>query len=755
MLLTTARKLEGTEDFPLTKHLLPLLALATIVTHAHAQAPGIRTVEEVDTNPTGFAPSGGKWSPDSRVYAFVASDAATLNGSQPVGSPGDIVAIDAASGRAGVLASVAQLSSLSSAAINEKDRDHRARYNLAAFVWADDAKHLMLDNGGLLWLYDIASGTGAQIVDTGAGSGDDPKFAPDAKSVSYLRGHNLYVHPVGSGAEVALTANGSDAMLNGEVDWVYLEELEGRSNYFWSPDSTQLAYLQMDETNVPQFPIADWIPTHTTIDAQRYPQPGDPNPSVRVGVVAAQGGATRWISVPFSAGNDYIPRFGWVDANTLYIEVLTRDHQHLNLYLADARTGKSKLVHAETDAKYLDDNYDVTFLAGGRFLNTSWKDGHTHAYLYHFDPQHPLDAEATLVRQMTRGDFEVQDPQVRGETMYFSSNEGNVLESHLWAMKLDGSGKHRVTFDLGTQDLDIAPDGKHFINSTSTRTAAPVESICSTAATPACSTFWASNPIVASSGVTSKPVSVLAADGVTKLYGVLTEPAGAAAGSVPIILNPYGGPLTTVELRNAWSSSQLFDDLLAQHGFAVLALENRGMGGRGRTFQQACFRNFGPVQLTDQLAALDQTLAAHAELDAKRVGWWGWSWGGTFTLYAMTHSDRIKAGVAVAPVTDFRNYDSIYTERYMGLPTAADSTYQRDADVTSAAMLRGRLLLAQGTGDDNVHMSNVIQFIQPLIGAGIEYDLQLFPRKTHSIAGYQTRNELFHRIVAQFERYLK
>ncbi len=199
----------------------------------------------------------------------------------------------------------------------------------------------------------------------------------------------------------------ADALLNGEVDWVYLEELDVRTNYSWSPDSKTLAYLQMDEAKVPKSPIEDFIPTHATVSWQRYPQPGDPNPAVRVGVVPVTGGPTTWVNVPFSPNNDYIPRFGWIDANTVYVEVLTRDQKHLNLYLADARTGASHLLHTEADPKYLEDNYDITFLPHGRFINASWRDGHMHLYLYSFDQQYPLATDATLVRPLTRGEHDV------------------------------------------------------------------------------------------------------------------------------------------------------------------------------------------------------------------------------------------------------------------------------------------------------------------------------------------------------------
>ena len=719
---------------------------------AAAQTSSIRTVEFANSNPSGTPPQGGSWSPDGKRLTFVATD------SSVVGEAGDIVQIDAASGRPAVLATKAQLDALSSDGISEKDKDHRERYQMSNFLWADDSRHLLLDKGGRLWLYSIAEGKGTMIVDTGAGSGSDAKFSPDAKLVSYLRGHNLYVHPVaGAAKETALTANGSDAMLNGEVDWIYLEELDVRSNYFWSPDSSSIAYLQMNEEKVPQFPINDWIPTHTAVDMQRYPQPGDPNPAVRVGIVSAKGGETRFIDVPFSAGNDAVPRFGWVDANTVYVEVLTRDNTHENVYFADVKTGKSRLAYSDTDSKYLDYKYDIDFLGHGKFATTSWRDGYAHLYLYQFDEKHPLASEAKLLRQLETGEYEVE--QVSGyddksDSLFFTSDQGSPLQDNLWSVKLDGTQKHRLTSGDGMHQVTVSPDGQNFSDEFNNATSPTVARVCTVAASD-CKSFWKSRPVAPASGVTSGFVTLLAADGKTTLYGHLTRPSNAAPGSVPLIMNPYGGPLSTPSITDSWAGGNLFNELLAQHGFAVLEVDNRGMGGRGREFQQASYRNFGPVQFADQVASLDQALAKYLELDAKRIGWWGWSFGGTFTLYAMTHTDRIKAGVAVAPVTDFRNYDSLYTERYLGLPSANQGVYDTGSDVLAAKNLKGHVLIAHGTGDDNVHIANTIQFIQPLIEAGVPYDLQLFPRKTHSIAGLAARNELFHRILYQFETYLK
>ena len=209
-------------------------------------------------------------------------------------------------------------------------------------------------------------------------------------------------------------------------------------------------------------------------------------------------------------------------------------------------------------------------------------------------------------------------------------------------------------------------------------------------------------------------------------------------------------------VTNQWGGdSFLFDQLLAQHGFAVLHTDGRGTAQRGRDFAQAAYHNFGPIQFEDQLIVADAALTKYPQLDARRQGWWGWSWGGTFTLYAMTHSDRFRAGVAVAPVTDWHNYDSIYTERYMSEPAQFASGYKDFSVVNSAANLKGHVLLVHGTGDDNVHIQNTVQFVQQLTVNDIPYDLQVYPRKTHSISGSEVRPHLFGRILAQFETYLK
>jgi dipeptidyl-peptidase-4 len=717
------------------------LSLATFPLSAQAPAKPL-TVEAIYGHGPliGTQPMGLAWSPDGKHLTFMAV--------------GELSEIEPGSDDAYVVVNRARLASFSGVGTSEQDRDHRERYKMASYLWAPDSAHMLFDMSGHLWLYDLHTRAGVQVGSTGAASGDDPKFSPDGDSISFIREHGLAVvrlkDPSTPMTVVAPAPN--KTTLNGEVDWVYEEELDVRSNYFWSPDSKRLAYLEMNEAEVPAYPITDWIPTHATVDVQRYPQPGDPNPAVRVGVVSAGGSKTVWVSLHIRAGQDYIPRFGWVDAKTVWIETLARDQRHRDFYFADAETGQAHAVLQLTDDKFINDKYDV-WVGGGSIVLTNWADGHTHLYLYSYDPADPAHATAKLERQLTQGDFEVGDVfrvDLARKLIDYASNEGSSLDQQLWQVNFIGERKP-LSAGAGTHTGIFASSGSAFVERQSSRMEPPTIRVCAEASK--CNLLWATKALEPYHLRAPQQIEVKAHDGTT-LYATLLLPEGAAPASVPLIVNPYGGP-GAATVVNRWSDGLLFDELLAQHGFAVLHADNRGMGGRGRAFAQAAWHNFGAVQLEDQLTVVDAALARFPQLDPKRLGWWGWSWGGTFTIYAMTHSDRFRAGVAVAPVTDYRNYDSIYTERFLGLPAEFPSGYNEFSMLQAAANLKGRLLLAHGTGDDNVHIENSVQFVQKLIEVGIPYDLQIYPRKTHSIAGPDVRQHLFNRILAHFEEYLK
>lgn len=726
-----------------------LLAFLVVFAAAHAQAPAPThpwTVKEIygGGDPTGYPPGGISWSPDGTRATYL--------------SNGNVMQIAVADGKLTRLIDRATIAPLLDAPISEQDRDHRNRYGEPDYIWSPDSEHLLFDTNGELWLYNLRTGKGADVGNSQMQSGDNPKFSPDGNQLSYVRNHNLFVQNVhGDHTPIALTFSQDPALLNGEVDWVYLEELNVRSNYFWSPDSKRIVYLQMDETNVPLYPITDWLPVHPTVEEQRYPQPGDANPAVRVGVVSIAGGPTRWLSIPLSAGNDYIPRFGWVNANVVWVETLTRDQKHLNIYFADVRTGAVKLALAQTEPKYFTETYGVKFVGDHQFLIRSWRDGYTHIYRYTFDPANPLGSEARLANELEKGPYEVVKIGTVDQatnTVYYISNESGPREEQVWAVRLDGGGKRQITHVPGVHEADFPPRGGSFIDTFSSHMQPPTVSYC--AAQGNCSPFWKSHPITGHTLVAPELLTLKAADGKTTLYGTLQLPVGATApASVPLIVHPYGGPAVD-EAKNSWGGNGFFfDQLLAEHGFAVLHVDNRGMAGRGRAFEQVAYHNFGPPELADQLAAVDQVLTKYPQLDPNRMGWFGWSWGGTFTLYALSHSDRFLMGASGAPVTDWRNYDSIYTERYLGLPSQDPEAYRDDSVVNSAANLHGHLIMFHGTGDDNVHFANTVQYIQKLLDAGIPYDYNIFPRKTHSVAGPVDQTHLHNRLLWEFETYLK
>lgn len=729
-----------------------VLACLFVPVAVHAAFP--QAVPESQTHPwtvkeiysgglTGYPPSGMSWSPDGKRVTYLAD--------------GNVMQIQVSDGKLTKLIDRSKIAFLLNAKISEQDRDHRGRYDERDYTWSPDSDHLLFDTDGELWLYDLRSGAGADVGNTHMQSGDDPKFSPNGDSISYIRDNDLVVQSVrGSHTPRNLTDTHDTAILNGGIDWVYLEELNVRSNYFWSPDSKQLAYLQMNETHVPLYPITDWLPVHAAVDEQRYPQPGDPNPAVRVGVVSATGGATRWLQVPLDSGNDYIPRFGWVDANVVWVETLARNHKYMDIYFADTRTGKVKLALAQTDPKYFTMTYDVKFVGDDQFLIQSWRDGYTHTYRYTFDAANPVGSEARLANELESGPYETVQIGTVDEatgTVYYLSSERDSRQQQVWAVQLDGSNKREITKSIGFHEADFPPKGGSFIDTFSSRTQPPIVSYCT--AEGNCTPFWKSHAVAGHTLIPPVALTLKAADGTTTLYGTLQLPEGVTApASVPLIVNPYGGP-GVGEAKDRWGGGgYFFDLLLAEHGFAVLHMDNRGMAGRGRDFEQVAYHNFGPPEFADQMAAVDQVLKKYPQLDPHRMGWWGWSWGGTFTLYALSHTDRFLAGASVAPVTDWGNYDSIYTERYMGLPSQNPNGYRDDSVVNSAKNLRGHLIIFHGTGDDNVHFENTIQYIQRLIDAGVPYDYNIFPRKTHSIAGPAAREELFNRLVNFFERYV-
>ncbi len=745
---------------------LACLVIASSLLFAQDAAPQVQktlTIEDI-FQPGGIlgrGPENVQWSPDGTKVSFVQRD--------DTGQHGELYYVDVTTGKPAVLVASGKLAALApptSAIKDERKKEAAQRYSIAAYQWSPDSKHLLFDSMGQLWFYSLDTGTGVQVTDSPDES-SDPKFSPDGTRISYIRKHNLYTRPVGGGGEHQLTKDGNDNVLNGEVDWVYEEELYSRSNYFWSPGGKDVVFLQMNEKEVPSYPITDWMGLHATVDQQKYPQPGDPNPGVKLGVAGSGGGKMKWITAgggktgSLQLGDDpdvLIPRFGWVRDGVVWAMALNRVQDRLDLYFIDINSGKWQLMMTENTDAWIDMHPEVDFkllASGDHYLWTSWRDGHNHIYLYQIDKGDPLVKSAALVAQLTKGDWEVESIDAIDEqkgVVYFSANEGDWRQRNEFAVGLDGQNLHRISKQDGTHQADFDPkNAKYYVDDYSALKVTPSASLCSVDGT--CTVFWQSHGIDAYRLLTPKFVDFKAADGTTVLQGeILLPPPGGSMivnGQAPLIVNPYGGPGAQT-VRDAWSGGDLFDQILAQQGFAVLHVDNRGMANRGKAFALPIKHNLGPVELSDQIAATKQALAIFPQLDGTRVGFWGWSYGGYFTLYALEHSDMFKGGVAVAPVTDWRNYDSIYTERYMGLPKDNEAGYKKSSPVNFAADLHGRLLEVHGTSDDNVHMQNTIQMVNNLINAGKQFQLMVYPGKTHGIGGTAARTHLFHMIDDHF-----
>ena len=700
---------------------------------------------------TGRAPENVQWSPDSAQLSFVQRD--------DTGEHGELWSINPATGEKKVLVSEAKLSSLApdvNKIKNEREKERITRYSVAAYHWSPDSKSLLFDSLGQLWLFRLESGTAVQFTSAPEPS-DDPKFSPDGNHVAYVRKHNLYVRPVSGESDKQLTKDKDENLLNGEVDWVYAEELDVRSNYFWSPDSSQIVFLQMDESKVPSYPITDWLPLNPQVEQEKYPKPGDPNPAVRLGVINAKGGGVKWISLTEDR-DIYIPRFGWIRDGLLWAQVLNRKQDTLDIYFVDAKSGHSRKVLTENSPDaWVNVSDDFRILkSGDRFLWSSWRDGHTHLYLYSFDKQNPLNSEATLERQLTQGEFEVMG--VKGidadaGLVYFASNQSDPRQEQIFSGKLDGSGFQRISKEAGTHTASFSPNGKYFVDGYSASVTASRRSVCSAAGSP-CFPIWESRSIGEYGFIAPKDVELKAEDG-TPLYGQLVMPINPAADKVPLIVNVYGGPAAQM-VKDAFGAgvTSPFNEMMAQHGYAVFAVDNRGTPNRGRRFLAALGHQFGAVELRDQLASLDQLLAQYPMLDRSRVCIWGWSNGGSMTLYSLLHSDAYRCGISGAPVTDWHDYDSIYTERYLGLPKENQRGYSESSMPAVANKLHGSLLLIHGTSDDNVHLQNSIQMINSLIQAGKQFRLMLYPGKTHGVTGKE-RAHLYQMMEDSLEQNLK
>jgi dipeptidyl-peptidase-4 len=614
--------------------------------------------------------------------------------------------------------------------------------------WFADGKRLLVAASGDLFIVDIAKGRFDPLTQSPEVE-RDPKLSPDNRYVSFRRGPDLYTVEVASKVVVRLTMSGSGTLLNGQADWVYPEELDLNTAHWWSPDSRSIAYLQFDTVREPIYPQVSLVNSRGVLEPERYPQAGDPNAEVRVGVVGPSGGETKWMDFGEPRGA-LLARVVWSpDSRSVLAERLNRVQNKLDLLLADISTGASRTILHEEDPQWINVKGEPKFLASGnQFLFTSERSGFRHLYLYTIDGK--------LEKQLTSGDWQVDDVTGIDETrrrVLFVSTEAGPTERQLYAVGLDGMNKQRLTKDAGTHSVSLAPHGTYFLDDANSL-GNPVRRTLFKADGSELREFRAADNSTSDFDILpTRIVQVKASDG-TVLYGRMIKPAGFDANKkYPAVVIVYGGP-GVQSVKNAWTGLT-WEQALAQQGFVVWQLDNRGSTGRGHKFESVIYHDMGAHELADQKDGISY-LVSQGFVDAQRIGLYGWSYGGYMTLYAITHAPGlIKAAIAGAPVTNWRNYDSIYTERYMGLPEDDAEAYQRSSPLASAAGMSGtRLLMIHNIEDDNVHFQNSMQMAEAFEKAGKQFFMLVYPQKTHGVSGPEHKH-LLEAETAFFEENLK
>jgi dipeptidyl-peptidase-4 len=609
--------------------------------------------------------------------------------------------------------------------VRSRDLVFDAGYTRAVLTLNDD-----------LYLFVFATGRAARLTAT-AGEEEEPEFSPDGSKVAFVRAHNLFVVDAATARESALTSDGTALVLNGMLDWVYEEEIFGRGQtraFWWSPDSSRLAFLRIDDTPVSPYLTLDDISYDPRVETWRYPRAGEPNPTVRLGVASASGAAAvEWVNLAKYASADFlVVRVIWTPAGKLAYEVQNRTQSWLDLDVADVSAGgvsAPTTLFRETSQYWInsEDTTTPTWLADGSFLWLSGRSGFTHAYHY--------AADGTLLGQVTNGRWELRalhGVDARSGFVYFSGTERSPIGSDVYRVRLNGSGFERLSVSSGTHHADFSPDFAFYIDRW-TDVSTPSQVRLQRGDGKEIRTLHDNHVAALAEYRFSKPefVQVKTRDGFVMEAMMIKPPDFNPSKRYPVYQFTYGGPHSQ-EVRNAWSQENLFHQLLAQKGVIVWICDNRTASGKGVESAWQVSRHFGETELRDIEDGLSW-LKRQPYVDASRIGIHGWSYGGFLTAYALTHSTSFAMGIAGGTVADWRDYDSVYTERFMGLPKDNPDGYRNSSPRFAAANLHGALLLMHGEIDDNVHLQNTMQFAYELQQANKPFRLMIYPRSRHGV----------------------
>ncbi|TRX02455.1 S9 family peptidase [Flavobacterium gawalongense] len=572
----------------------------------------------------------------------------------------------------------------------------------------------------------------------------EPTFSPDGKKIVYARENNLYIYDLASNKSTPITTDGKkNNIINGITDWVYEEEFAFVRAFDWSADSKKVAYIRFDESQVPEFSMSMFgKDLYPTIQTFKYPKAGEKNAAVSLHIYDANTNATKNINLG-NYNDFYIARMKWTnDVNVLSAQVLNRHQDNLDLLFIDGNSGATKVVLNEKDKAYVDVTDNLTFLKDNSFIWTSEKDGFNHIYVY--------NKMGKLKNQVTKGKWEVTNYNGFDEktnTVFYQSVENGSINRDVYRIGLDGKNKVRLSKNVGTSAATFSPNFQYYINTFSSALQ-PTTYTLNDAKTGKQVKVIENNEALASKlkayNLPAKEFFVLKTEKGNELNAWIMKPKDFdASKKYPVFMVQYSGPGSQQAVNQWGSSNEYWFMMLAQQGYIVACVDGRGTGYKGADFKKCTQKELGKYEMEDQIDAA-KVIGNYAFVDKARIGIWGWSFGGFMASNCILKgNDVFKMAIAVAPVTNWRFYDSIYTERYMQTPQENPRGYDENSPINHVDKLKGKFLLIHGSGDDNVHVQNSMQMMEALIQANKQFDSQIYPDKDHSIRGGNTRIQLY------------
>jgi len=698
-----------------------------------------------------------KFSPDGRYVTY-------LQGKQDNKDQFDLWAFDTRTGKSQLLVdSRALVGDEEKVSAEEEARRERQRTaslrGIVEYQFAADGRRLLIPLGGDLYLYELnARANPVTRLTNSAGYETDSRFSPGGRYVSFIRDQNLYAIDLRTRQERALTTDGAGLVQNGVAEFIAQEEMDRDTGYWWAPDDSRIAFTRIDDTPVQEVERFEINADGARMYRQRYPAAGTPNTHVELKVLELASGKVTPIELDL--GDGYLARVNWLpDSKHLAVQRQPRDQKRLDLLKVDAASGQVQTLLTETSPNWIELNNDLHFLEHRpAFVWSSRRSGYKHLYLY--------DLDGKLVRPLTAGEWMVVGnntenglvgvDEKRGN-VYFLANSASTLERHLYVTSLDTrtpEAPKQISREAGWHEAKLLPGARGYLDLFSSPDQPPNASLRKLDGSlqhwlvrNALDATHPYHPFLADH-VKEEFGSIAAEDGQQLNYR-LTKPAGLQPGKrYPVVVDVYGGPHNQY-IKKEWMGGGYFREILAQHGFVVFTLDNRGSGFRGNAFETALAQRFGKVEVADQLRGVE-FLKTLEFVDPQRIGIMGWSYGGFMTLMALTTTDAFKAGIAGAPVTDWRVYDTHYTERYLGLPSVNAAGYAASSAVPNAGALKGKLLLVHGMADDNVLFTNSTMMMQALQSKAKQFDVMTYPGGKHGLVRMQQQGRHFYEMVLRF-----